>query len=135
MLVINSEEFTVWSEHYERLREVVANWEPQGGRILTLGVAFPVCLIMINSLCRPFIVGSRHTSFSDFNILPVIGQKHERAIIDRIGALALAFLDDKLDDGIAAVPTTELKEEIVGVKKNGKPKRKLLGNVGDVIIQ
>ena len=67
--------------------------------------------------------------------MPVVGPKHEKAIIDRIGALALAFLDDKLDDGIAAVPTTELKEEIVGVKKDGKPKRKLLGNIGDVIVQ
>jgi platelet-activating factor acetylhydrolase len=37
MLVINSEAFTVWEGHYERLREVVAGWEPQGGRILTLG--------------------------------------------------------------------------------------------------
>lgn len=37
MLVINSEAFTVWKSHYERLREVVAHWEPQGGRILTLG--------------------------------------------------------------------------------------------------
>ena len=88
-----------------------------------------------NGLCVHYLVGSRHTSFSDFNILPVVGPKHEKAIIDRIGALALAFLDDKLDDGIAAVPTTELKEEIVGVKKDGKPKRKLLGNIGDVIVQ
>jgi hypothetical protein len=36
-LVINSEQFTVWKEHHTRLRAVVADWEPQGGRLLTLG--------------------------------------------------------------------------------------------------
>lgn len=43
MLVVNSEAFTVWKDHYERLREVVAGWEPHGGRILTLGtvITFP----------------------------------------------------------------------------------------------
>jgi len=38
MLVINSETFTIWKDHYARLQEVVAGWEPRGGRILTLGM-------------------------------------------------------------------------------------------------
>lgn len=37
MLVINSETFTLWKDHYARLQEVVAGWEPHGGKILTLG--------------------------------------------------------------------------------------------------
>lgn len=37
MLVINSETFTLWKDHFERLQEVVSGWEPHGGRILTLG--------------------------------------------------------------------------------------------------
>ena len=37
MLVINSETFTLWKDHYARLQEVVAGWEPQGDRILTIG--------------------------------------------------------------------------------------------------
>ncbi|PPQ65961.1 hypothetical protein CVT26_010723 [Gymnopilus dilepis] len=36
MLVINSETFTLWKDHYARLQEVVAGWEPQGDRILTI---------------------------------------------------------------------------------------------------
>lgn len=38
MLVINSETFTLWKDHYARLQEVVAGWEPHGGKILTLGM-------------------------------------------------------------------------------------------------
>ncbi|KAG6880349.1 hypothetical protein C0992_007760 [Termitomyces sp. T32_za158] len=37
MLVINSEVFTLWKDHYTRLESVVKAWEPQGGRLLTLG--------------------------------------------------------------------------------------------------
>ena len=36
MLVINSEAFTLWKDHYARLQKVVAEWEPQGGHILTI---------------------------------------------------------------------------------------------------
>jgi platelet-activating factor acetylhydrolase len=46
----------------------------------------------------------------------------------------LAFLNDKLEETIAAVPTTDLEENL-SVEKDGKSKRKLLGNPGDVIIE
>jgi platelet-activating factor acetylhydrolase len=36
MLVINSEAFTLWKDHFERLQDVMAVWEPQGQRILTI---------------------------------------------------------------------------------------------------
>ncbi|KAF5387725.1 hypothetical protein D9615_000551 [Tricholomella constricta] len=39
LLVINSEIFTLWKDHYTRLEGVVRAWEPQGQRILTLGLA------------------------------------------------------------------------------------------------
>lgn len=37
MLVINSETFTLWKDHYACLKEIMAGWGPNGGRILTLG--------------------------------------------------------------------------------------------------
>lgn len=37
VLVINSETFTLWKDHFSRLQEVVSAWEPDGGRILTIG--------------------------------------------------------------------------------------------------
>ncbi|KAG5633990.1 hypothetical protein H0H81_004006, partial [Sphagnurus paluster] len=36
MLVINSEVFTLWKDHYARLENIMRVWEPQGKRILTL---------------------------------------------------------------------------------------------------
>ncbi|KAF8165535.1 platelet-activating factor acetylhydrolase, isoform II-domain-containing protein [Crassisporium funariophilum] len=116
MLVINSETFTVWKDHFARLQEVVAGWEPQGGRIMT-------------------IVGSEHVSFSDFPVLPIIRKKAARPILDTIANLSLAFLDDSLEEALRDVPTRKMEIKIVGVKKDGKPKKKLVGNVGDVIAQ
>ena len=40
MLVINSEIFTLWEEHFSRLQEVVKAWEPESNRIITLGELF-----------------------------------------------------------------------------------------------
>jgi platelet-activating factor acetylhydrolase len=37
MLVINSDPFTLWKCHFERLKSVVEAWEPEGRRVLTLG--------------------------------------------------------------------------------------------------
>jgi len=37
MLVINSETFTIWKDHYARLEEIVKGWEPNGNSIITLG--------------------------------------------------------------------------------------------------
>lgn len=37
LLVLNSEIFTLWKDHYSRLQDVVNSWEPQGQRIMTLG--------------------------------------------------------------------------------------------------
>lgn len=116
MLVINSETFTLWKDHYTRLQEVVAGWEPHGGKILTL-------------------VGSVHVSFSDFPLLPIFRKRTALPIMDVITKLSLAFLDDKLDETLRTVPTTKMDISIIGVKKDGKPKRKLIGNPGDVIVQ
>ncbi|KAH0587764.1 hypothetical protein H2248_006520 [Termitomyces sp. 'cryptogamus'] len=37
MLVINSEVFTLWKDHYTRVKRIVKAWEPEGRRLLTLG--------------------------------------------------------------------------------------------------
>lgn len=37
MLVLNSDRFTLWEDHFERLKGVVEAWEPEGRRVLTLG--------------------------------------------------------------------------------------------------
>jgi platelet-activating factor acetylhydrolase len=40
MLVINSETFTVWKDHFARLQEVIKGWEPEEKSIITLGLWF-----------------------------------------------------------------------------------------------
>ncbi|PFH51356.1 hypothetical protein AMATHDRAFT_175231 [Amanita thiersii Skay4041] len=114
MLVLNSETFTLWTEHFARLQEVVKAWEPEGEKIVTL-------------------VGSVHTSFSDFPILPLARRKRARILMDIIVQLALSFLDSDLEQA-TDVPKREMEVRIVGVKPNGKPKRKLVGNLGDIIV-
>lgn len=55
--------------------------------------------------------------------------------MDIISQLSLSFLDDKLEDILHTIPTTKMEIEVVGVKKDGKPKRRLIGKPGDVIAQ
>lgn len=38
LFVINSEAFTIWTDHFTRLQEIVNVWEPQGRRLATLGL-------------------------------------------------------------------------------------------------
>lgn len=45
MLVINSETFTLWKDHYARLQEIVAGWEPEGGKIMTIGKVYFLCTL------------------------------------------------------------------------------------------
>ncbi|KAG2013287.1 hypothetical protein CC2G_010216 [Coprinopsis cinerea AmutBmut pab1-1] len=116
MLVINSETFTLWKDHFARLEEIVKGWEPEGGRIATL-------------------VGSKHTSFSDFPILPLISGGTARRIFNTIADLSVAFLNDQFDEELKHVKTRKMEIKVIGVKKDGKPKRKLIGDPGDVIVE
>ncbi|KAF9569098.1 hypothetical protein CPC08DRAFT_732375 [Agrocybe pediades] len=119
MLVINSEAFTLWKDHYARLKEVIAGWHPQGGRIMT-------------------IVGSEHISFSDFPVLPTFFQKSTaRPIAEIINKLSSSFLTNRLEETLSTLPTTNMDVITVGKKKDkyGSPKRKLAGDPGDIITE
>lgn len=41
ILVINSEKFTLWKGHFERLIEVGKSWTEGGWELLTIGVFYP----------------------------------------------------------------------------------------------
>ncbi|TFK71814.1 hypothetical protein BDN72DRAFT_837193 [Pluteus cervinus] len=115
MLVINSEIFTLWRDHFPRLQEVVKAWEPSGNRIVTL-------------------IGSKHADFSDFPALPVVRSKASSTFLDIIGRLSTAFLEDQIDHALTEVPSQDLETKVVGVRKDGKPRRKIIGEVGKIII-
>ncbi|KAF9464383.1 platelet-activating factor acetylhydrolase [Collybia nuda] len=115
LLVMNSETFTLWKDHYSRLQDVVNMWEPQGQRIMTL-------------------VGSQHASFSDFPGLPVFRRRGAEILMDVISKLSIGFLDDQLEQALKTVKTRKMEIEIIGKKKDGRPKRKLVGSIGDIIV-
>lgn len=73
-------------------------------------------------------------SFSDFPLLPVIRRKPAQILMDVISRLSIAFLDGKVEDALGDVQTRNMEIEVTGKRKDGRPKRKLVGNVGDVII-
>jgi len=132
MLVINSETFTLWEEHFSRLQQVVRAWEPAGKRIITLGELF--CRNGGSCTNDKCIVGSKHQSFSDFPILPFIKMRDSLKLHDIIANASLAFLDANFEQYIEETLTREMEPFVIGVKPNGKPKRKLRGDVGDMIV-
>lgn len=57
MLVLNSEAFTLWEGHFERVLDVVRAWEPAGRRVITM------CAYPSNHLCIRLLIfayGSTH---------------------------------------------------------------------------
>ncbi|KAF8631576.1 hypothetical protein AX15_002327 [Amanita polypyramis BW_CC] len=115
ILVINSETFTLWEEHFSRLQKLIKAWEPESKKLITL-------------------VGSKHQSFSDFPILPLIKTKAALKLHDTIVSASLAFLDSNFDQFLEVAPKRDMEVLVIGMKDNGKPRRKLFGDVGDIII-
>jgi platelet-activating factor acetylhydrolase len=51
-----------------------------------------------------------------------------------ITKLSIAFLDDRIDECLTEVQTRTMETDTGGKDKHGKPKRRLRGEVGDVIV-
>lgn len=114
LLVINSEKFSLWKDHFARLIGVVQAWEPQKRRVLT-------------------ILRSQHESFSDFPLLPVVSRRSARIVMDRIVELSEAFIDGNVDTFVDQAATRKMEIRIVGEKPDGSPQRQLVGEVGELI--
>ena len=54
--------------------------------------------------------------------------------MDLNSKLSLAFLDGKIDEALKDVKTRKMEVNVIGQSKDGKPKRQLVGEVGEVII-
>lgn len=132
MLVLNSDMFTLWKDHFERLKGVVEAWEPEGRRVLTLGKK----LVTENkAMSNKYpTVRAEHVSFSDFPLLPILRRASAQILMDLTSKLSLAFLDGDLDDVLKNVKTRKMEIEIIGKRKDGRPKRQIIGDVGDVIV-
>jgi platelet-activating factor acetylhydrolase len=56
--------------------------------------------------------------------------------MDVASKLSIAFLDGNMEQALTMIPRRKMETETVGKKKNkyGRPKRKLVGNIGEVIV-
>ncbi|KAF9247381.1 platelet-activating factor acetylhydrolase [Melanogaster broomeanus] len=119
IVVINSENFTLWKDHFERLTDVAGSWEKYQWKLLTVARA-------------------QHTSFSDFPILPLASRKAARLILEKILQLSLAFLDADSDasssEAIANSSAKKMEVIVIGQRDDGRPRRQIVGDVGDVIV-
>ncbi|THH12485.1 hypothetical protein EW146_g7650 [Bondarzewia mesenterica] len=118
MLVINSEGFTLWKEHFDRLQDIVRAWD--GGRLLTF-------------------VGARHVSFSDYFVLlpPPLRKASAYPMLHSVSTVAQAFLDDALDDALQLLTLRKMEMRWVQLSRwcgRKTRKRKLVGDTGDVVV-
>jgi platelet-activating factor acetylhydrolase len=51
-----------------------------------------------------------------------------------ISKLSLAFLEGKIEEALRDVRTRKMEIEVIGKKKDGKPKRRCIGEAGEVIV-
>ncbi|KIJ70137.1 hypothetical protein HYDPIDRAFT_77500 [Hydnomerulius pinastri MD-312] len=114
ILVINSENFTLWKDHFERLTEVAGSWEKNQWQLLTIARA-------------------QHTSFSDFPVLPLASRKGARLILNKIMNLSLKFLDSDGAETVAELSAKKMEVRVIGQRPDGRPKRQIVGDLGDVI--
>ncbi|EIN10831.1 hypothetical protein PUNSTDRAFT_112632 [Punctularia strigosozonata HHB-11173 SS5] len=130
LLVLQSEGFTLWRTHFERLRKTVKHWK--GGRVLTL-------------------VRAQHISFSDFPLLipDRFNDTPALPLAQLIDRLVLAFLDGKMDmDNGEEQPNLHLGDEMQDIRTRPMEvvksesrthdsygwKDKLVGEPGDVVV-
>ncbi|KAL0573965.1 hypothetical protein V5O48_007980 [Marasmius crinis-equi] len=105
MLVMNSEPFTRWDDHFLQLHTAVKKWGPEA-RLITL----------------------------DFTWLPLIGSKAKRILLEYIENFTISFLDGRIEEKLKNLKPCELEIRIIGKKKDGSPKREIVGELGDVIV-
>ncbi|KIK67971.1 hypothetical protein GYMLUDRAFT_154871 [Collybiopsis luxurians FD-317 M1] len=122
LLVMNSEAFSLWRTHFERLQGVVKGWGSDAKLV---------------SLVR-----SAHTSFSDYHVFPLTGDKASARLIMIISKLSILFLDDRNDswsiekclENAGAEVLYEVPEKIViGKRPDGSNRHKWAGEVGQVV--
>jgi len=115
MAVINSEVFTVWKSHFERLLEIMKDWND--AHVYT-------------------VLRSIHQSFSDFPIIsPRFLQKSGTDKLMRtIGTLAIALLDGRVDQCLSKFTIRKMEIEMTAAKFRSPSKKRLIGELGDIIV-
>ncbi|EMD40879.1 hypothetical protein CERSUDRAFT_121514 [Gelatoporia subvermispora B] len=135
ILIINSEAFTLWKTHFARLQELIQTWRDAGADVGSEGEERRPTVQLLT------LVRSVHISFSDFGVIVPFAKRDGKKLIDLVGTLALAFLENRLDEALKDV--NKLDMELVPVKRFrrrlnkvafGHKRRRLVGEIGDVIV-
>ena len=121
MFVINSEGFTLWDEHFDRLKEIVQSWKQHLSNPIDAGLVT--------------IIRCQHISFSDFGLLVPFGRRARegKKLLQIIFDLSDAFLGDRLEDAIEYHELREGKTEDVKPKSAMDWSRRFIGELGDLI--
>ena len=162
VLIINSEEFTLWRDHFARLQDVVREWRQpnlgsrsrehrysnadshssHSGHLARHeqpavgegddGSEEPAPKLIT-------LIRAKHVSFSDFSVIWPLGHlaPSGRILLRIVGDLALAFFGDKLSTALERLPKRDMEEQRRSSVKStppGRRKRRLKGAVGDVIV-
>lgn len=158
LLVINSEGFTLWDEHFNRLAGVIKAWNdaarsdgssssqsheagaPKSSQETEKEKVSGSRATLLT------LVRSQHVSFSDFGVLVPFGRyaRDGRLYLSMTADLALAFLDDnegrgddKLGEVLGRMRQVEGKVEEFNTHKPDSEtewKKRIVGEVGDVVV-
>lgn len=121
LFVINSEGFTLWDDHFDRLKEVVQLWKQH--------------LTNPNDANLVTILRCQHISFSDFGLLFPFGRRARegKKFLQTIFDLSGAFLDNRLEDTLKHYQLREEKTEEVKAKNAMDWSKRFVGELGDLI--
>lgn len=129
LLVLNSEYFTLWRDHFARLQDVLRAWDRasrEHAPAETRGEPYARLVTLVRA---------KHVSFSDFGVVVPFGgyARDGRRFLDVICELADAFLGAGFEEALGRQSRVEFEVETVEGKK-GQTQRQLVGGVGDIVV-
>ena len=141
LLVVNSEDFTFWTEHFARLRAMVDLWtttKDDSSASSEFGTdsehAAPKGTGIPNG--RLFtLVKAAHVSFSDFPLFFAMGWmgRGARRITDVTYDLVYAFLEGDLEGALKRQRVASGAEKIQH-KRGGGKRHRFVGAAGDIVV-
>jgi platelet-activating factor acetylhydrolase len=148
LMVINSEGFTLWDEHYNRLAGVVRSWNdishsgPQAAEPSSPAVE-ESSQGKVSGLRATLmtLVRAQHISFSDFGVLLPFGRyaREGRRFLSVTEELILAFLGGRhqFEEVLGKQKQVEGKVEEFNTHKPDSAtewKKRIVGEVGDIVV-
>ncbi|KAG8745764.1 hypothetical protein FRC10_007025 [Ceratobasidium sp. 414] len=124
LLIMNSEGFTLWKEHFEMLEQLIADWRRQKDECATLTFTTPA-----------ISVRSKHHFYSDFALFVPFGETRRlgMSVLDSAHRLTTAYFNGTLANELKGKRGMEV-EPIPGKDKYGEGKRQIVGQPGELIV-